>query len=267
MDAPQIFISYRRDNAAGYARAVHDALAREFGAGAVFMDVEDIAVGKPFADVIAQAVGGAGVLLVLMGRRWAGEREGQPPRLFDAGDFVRREVAQALARGMPVMPLLLDGARMPAAAALPPESGALAGLNALSLDNARYAADMARLIAALRSQGTAAAPALAGRWQAEVDYDWPGAHYVEHFDFIVDGDEVMGSASFLGLRRGLQEGRLADGVLRFVTRSQEALGDEVTELLHRYRARLAGDELRFVMQTEGGSAPNEPVSFGARRAD
>jgi len=35
--------------------------------------------------------------------------------------------------------------------------------------------------------------------------------------------------------------------------------------VHRYRGRRVGDELRFVMQTEGGASAHLPVEFVARR--
>src|SRR5882672_2571322 len=100
MRTAQIFISYRRDDAAGYARAVYDELARHFGAERVFIDVDDIAAGQAFDEVIRRAVGTSQVLLVLIGKRWLGERDGAPARISEAGDFVRIEVAAALARGM-----------------------------------------------------------------------------------------------------------------------------------------------------------------------
>jgi len=76
MQQPQVFISYRRDDTAGYARAVYDELARHFGPERVFIDVDDIGAGQAFDEVIAHAVGGSKVLLVMIGKRWLGEREG-----------------------------------------------------------------------------------------------------------------------------------------------------------------------------------------------
>lgn len=311
----RIFISYRRDDSAGYARAVHEALVRRFDAAQVFMDVDDIGAGQRFVEVIRQAVGETQVLLVLIGRRWRGERDGAAARLDDPADFVRLEVAAALAGGVRVIPLLLDGAEMPAEAQLPPDLRALAGRNALTLSNASFAADLARLEAVLREPGgappvalateprsglarhavivaalilalgaaafwvwqrgrpvaaesAATAPsaplaAVAGAWQAQVRYDWPNADYAEHFTFSVDAGELRGSASFLGVPRGVLEGRVeADGV-RFVTRTPEQPGGEA---VHRYRGRLVGGELRFTMQTEGGASAHVPVEFVARRA-
>ncbi len=326
MPPAQIFISYRRDDTAGYARALYDALAREFGDQRVFIDVDDIGAGQPFGEVIEQQMGQSAVLLVLIGQRWWGEREGQPPRLHDPADLVRREVARGLALGMQVIPLLFDAAAMPGAAQLPAELAPLAARNALEISHTRFAADMARLLATLRSSlGASASPSPANRgaattrrawwwlpialalaaavlvlvwlglaskppaqaitqpgagssatpslraavngvWQAEVNYDWPNAHYTERFNFSGEGAELHGSASFLRVARGLLEGRVSADGLQFVTRTQETTGSGVADTVHRYQGRSVGDELHFVMQTEGGSSVHQPVAFVARRA-
>jgi hypothetical protein len=312
MRPSKIFISYRRDDAAGYARAVNDELTRRFGANRVFIDVDDINAGQPFSEVIQRSVGDSAVLLVLIGKRWQGEREGAAPRIGEAGDFVRQEVAAGLARGIRVIPVLLDGAAMPDPAHLPPELRPLAGRNALELDNSRFAADMAHLVREVgASLGTAAtspptrrvfsqwglagallglaavialwqwrspspgepAPAQAarpqvnGEWRADIDYDWPGAHYAERFVLSGEGAELHGSASFLGVARGVLEGGIDSAGLKFVTRTSEltGAGGSSPEAVHRYRGRMAGDEIRFVMQTEGGSSDHQPVEFVARR--
>jgi hypothetical protein len=319
MQQPQIFISYRRDDAAGYARAVHEELVRSFGAERIFIDVDDINAGQPFSEIIQRSVGDSAVLLALIGKRWRGKREGAAPRIFEAGDFVRQEVAAGLAKGLRVIPVLLDGVAMPDPAHLPPDLGALAGRNALELDNTRFAADMAHLVREVRgalgekappppsartgsrtgwiiaavvavaaigalwqwqrslapaaSSRVEQAPVAAaraqinGEWRADVTYDWPNAHYGERFSFAGEGNELHGSASFLGVARGVLEGRVDAAGLAFVTRISESTsaGDGGAAAVHRYRGRLAGDELRFVMQTEGGSSEHVPVEFVARR--
>ena len=334
MRPAQVFISYRHDDTAGYARAICDELATHFGADRVFIDVDDIQPGQRFAQVIQHEVGAATVLLVLIGRRWRGERDGAPPRIEDATDFVRREVADGLASTARVIPVLVDGATMPTEAQLPEGLRALAGRNALAIDNARYADDMKRLVAAVREalgepagpaeaakaptptgsgstarwvamallvaaalavvdttelwlwgkkgNSTADAPAVVsehpaaqalairpdinGVWQAEVSYDWPGAHCLERFDLRGDASELQGTASFLGVPRGVLEGRVDANELRFVTRTNEVADGVSRELVHRYAGRRAGSEIRFVMQTEGGSSSHGPVEFIARRA-
>ncbi len=323
MARAQIFISYRRDDAAGYARAAYDELVRHLGEERVFIDVDDIVAGQSFTDAIRRAVGDSEVLLVLIGKRWLGERDDGPPRIAEPGDFVAMEVAAGLAKGMRVIPILLDGATMPTAAQLPGSLRTLTERNALELGNTRFAADIDRLVRVLRdalgepaparstpparpsrtllavgmalvavvvvlaatwwaqaprrggaaSEGAAPASAAAasarpridGQWRADVEYDWPNARFVERFVFSGEGDSLHGSASFLGVDRGILEGATGPGTLRFVTRTSEA-GSGNAESVHRYRGRLAGDEIRFVMQTEGGSSAHVPVEFTARRA-
>ena len=108
-----IFISYRRDSA-GYTRAVHEQLAKRFSAQRIFMDVDTIDPGLPFDQAIEQAVGRCDVLLAMIGRRWLEGQGDKGPRLGNPKDFVRNEIAIALSRNIRVIPVLLDGAEMPA---------------------------------------------------------------------------------------------------------------------------------------------------------
>jgi hypothetical protein len=107
-------------------------------------------------------------------------------------------------------------------------------------------------------------PAVNGEWQGELHYAWADAPRVEHFVFDGQGQVLIGSASFLGVPRGVLAGQVDGDGLRFDTRTNEMGGPD---LLHHYRGQLVGDEIRFVMQTEGGSAAHEPVVFVARRID
>jgi hypothetical protein len=71
--APKVFISYRREETAGHAGRLYDAIAARFGDRNVFMDV-DLAPGIDFVEQITEAVGACGVLLVVMGPTWARAR-------------------------------------------------------------------------------------------------------------------------------------------------------------------------------------------------
>jgi len=51
-------------------------------------------------------------------------------------------------------------------------------------------------------------PNINGEWNAEVTYDWGNAKYTEIFTFKGAGDEVFGTTSFLGLKRGILEGKI-----------------------------------------------------------
>ena len=66
----RVFISYRRQESSGLAGRLYDQLAARFGDDQVFMDVDTIALGVDFAEVIAQAVSSCEVLLAVIGPRW-----------------------------------------------------------------------------------------------------------------------------------------------------------------------------------------------------
>ena len=116
--------------------------------------------------------------------------------------------------------------------------------------------------AASASAPIAARAAVDGSWQAALEYDWPNARYTERFVLGGEGRELHGSASFVGVPRGVLEGAVEGDTLRFVTRTQQT---GAPDLMHHYRARLVGDEQRFVMKTEGATSTHSPVRFVAKR--
>jgi hypothetical protein len=145
-----IFINYRREDSAGHAGRLFDALNAHF-AGRLFMDIDTLEPGVDFVEAIEQAVGSCEVLIVLIGREWltlknaAGQR-----RLDDPTDFVRLEVESALVRKIRVIPVLVQDAPMPRAEELPPSLARLARRNAIELSDARWAYDVDRLARTIR---------------------------------------------------------------------------------------------------------------------
>jgi hypothetical protein len=283
MSNGQIFISYRRDDSAGYARALYDRLVQHFSKERVFIDVDAIEPGLPFDEAIQRALDQCEVLLVVIGRHWLDNQKGLGPRINDPQDFVRLEIAAALSRNIRVVPVLLDGAGMPGEEELPEALRALARRNALEIRNSRFDADTETLIRAVRKalgepenavQSSAGLstqnlrPAINGRWEADVTYDWPNAKYVEKFDFRGEGEEVYGTASFLGKKRGLLEGSISKDGLRFIIRTQEYLGADSNnprDAIHRYRGKLLGNEIKVILQTEGGYSEHIPIEFIAKK--
>jgi hypothetical protein len=147
-----IFISYRRDDAGGEAGRLFDDLTRAFGPATVFMDVAGIQPGVDFRQAIDENVAAAGVLLAVIGPTWLTIADATGAhRLEDANDFVRLEIASALKRNIPVIPVLVHGASMPAADALPGDLKDLAYRNAVELTLPRWNSDVALLIPALQS--------------------------------------------------------------------------------------------------------------------
>ncbi|MCB1889458.1 MAG: toll/interleukin-1 receptor domain-containing protein [Rhodocyclaceae bacterium] len=154
-----VFISYRRDDSQGFAGRLEDDLSEHLGDARVFRDRE-IPAGTDFVEHLEQHLADAEAVLVVIGPTWLTLRGADGIRRLDAaGDWVRREIERALGRGVPVVPVLVGGATMPAAEALPASIASLARRQAFVLDDARWARGIEELLAQLAQL----APALARR--------------------------------------------------------------------------------------------------------
>jgi hypothetical protein len=157
MMAAKVFISYRRDDSAGTAGRVNDRLEREFGRDRLFMDVDSIPLGVNFVDMLSEEVAKCDVLLAVIGPNWLNARdEDGNRRLESPHDFVRIEIGAALQRNIPVIPILLDGAKMPKANQLPKEVEKLSLRNGLDVRHASFHNDIDKLVRNLQRQLTEA---------------------------------------------------------------------------------------------------------------
>ncbi len=162
----RIFISYRRQDSRGDAGRIYDRLRPEFGEAGLFMDVAHIPLGVNFVRVLREEVTKCQVLLAVIGPGWLEARDDDGSRRLDnPNDFVRVEIAAALARDIPVVPILLEGTKMPKASLLPADLQELAQRNGLDVRHVSFHADIDRLIAGLGSVPKIApiAPRLASR--------------------------------------------------------------------------------------------------------
>ena len=309
----QIFLSYRRDDSAGFAGRLADALELEFGAGSVFRDVDDIRPGEDFIHAIESHIQQVGAVLVMIGPHWLANGAGQQRRLDEAGDFVRLEIQAALAAGKPVIPLLVGGATMPSTAVLGEAISGLARRHAVVLSDSNWRDDVQRLVASLHlllpsmtgvavkrtrrfamiaavvallacawamhlgwlAPSTAPADliapsvqarAISGPWAARVKYDW-GDEYDEIFEFDFDGEHLQGSATYQTGRLPIEQAKLTDNLLSFITRSQEMLGNDAPwkEVTHRYTAQITPTKIHFTLVSTGGYSIHPPVKFSAER--
>lgn len=147
-----IFVSYRRQDTQSATGRLCDKLQTHFDAERVFHDIESIAAGADFAAAITSRIAASSVVLVMIGRRWldAAGPDGRP-RLFEPGDYVCLEIATALEREIPVIPVLVEGAAMPSAAALPASIAALATRQAHEITEQRWQYDSDRLVERLEA--------------------------------------------------------------------------------------------------------------------
>jgi hypothetical protein len=161
----KVFISYRREDAAGEAGRLYDHLAPRLGREHVFLDIGTIAPGWDFVRALDQALAETDVVLVLIGRTWLGARDAQGQRrLDDPTDFVHREILAALQRGVRTIPVLVQNATMPAGHELPPPLAELAKRQAVAIQHEEFADDVERL---LDSLGVAMPPAAPRRpWKS-----------------------------------------------------------------------------------------------------
>ena len=149
--ASGIFISYRHNDAGPYARLLQVYLLDRFPRAPVFMDLDSIEAGADFVEAIEAGVGSCRVLVALIGPRWLmlADEEGRR-RLDNPDDWIRFEIRTALKRRVRVIPVLVDGAKMPRQQQLPTDLGDLARLNALEMSYDRYAYDTSRLAAVIQ---------------------------------------------------------------------------------------------------------------------
>lgn len=146
-----IFLSYRRDDASGWAGRLYEHLVRDWGAGQVFMDIDAIEPGDDFREAIARTMQSCEVVLVVIGPNWLQMRdEFGNRRLEDEADTHRAEVIAALEADVRVVPVLVGDAGMPKASDLPEVLRSLAYRNAAVIEDRRFAADVAELLSSLR---------------------------------------------------------------------------------------------------------------------
>ena len=144
-----ILLSYRRADSAAIAGRIYDRLVARYGKDMVFFDIDAIPAGADFRDHVRRTIERADAVVAIVGPAWLGPRDGRA-RILDDDDPVRVEIEAALSAVVPVVPVLVGGARMPAAAEMPASLARFPYLNALGVDaGADFDHHVRRLVAAL----------------------------------------------------------------------------------------------------------------------
>ena len=142
-----VFISYRREDSEGQARALSLELVRLLGNESVFMDVDSIALGRDFRQVLQDRLGSCDVMFALIGPGWLNAKDGTGTRRVDSStDFVRQEIAAALKRNIPVIPVLLQGAQLPPPERLPDDLKDLSYRNGFELGHSTWDSDVREMV-------------------------------------------------------------------------------------------------------------------------
>ncbi len=147
----KIFISYRRQDSGANAIGIGQYLENEFGRKNIYIDV-DMHAGTKYPAVIEKHLAECKVLLVLIGPEWLGSKDERGlPRLQRSDDWVRLEIAHALKRDIIVIPVLINGARLPDKEMLPVDIQGLLDHQVASVSITSFRHEMAGLVSDIRS--------------------------------------------------------------------------------------------------------------------
>jgi tetratricopeptide (TPR) repeat protein len=157
-----VFISYRGEDSHSYGALLYRDLIGRFGRDLVFLDAESTPAGADFVQELLGRVRSARLLLAVIGPRWLSATDPATGRrrIDDPADWIRRELAEAFAARVRVIPVLTDHADLPAEADLPADIAALSRCQYRHLRRREPTADLARIAADLTSLDPALGAAL-----------------------------------------------------------------------------------------------------------
>ncbi|MFC7739822.1 toll/interleukin-1 receptor domain-containing protein [Nocardiopsis composta] len=111
-----VFVNYRSSDEEASATLIERELSARFGADEIFRAGKSIRPGEDFERALLRAVHRCDLLLAVIGPRWLDAPGAAGGRaLDDPDDWTRREIAEAFAYGITVVPVLVgDAGRLPA---------------------------------------------------------------------------------------------------------------------------------------------------------
>ncbi len=248
----RFFLSYRRDDVAGHVGPLKQRLAQRFGSDAVIDSSQAVTPGSDYRTAIESAIKGCDSVIVLIGPGWLSATDASGRRrLDDADDLVRQEIRAALAARRWVIPVLVDGARMPSTDQLPADIAQLARFQAIEINSSQLEEVLFRSApTAAESVPTAARPSSTPSIQAPQEWS--------------DGKRT-GAAP--GAPRGMPGGGLADATIGMIAAALKAAGRLVGSLAPSGRG-APGNEPEPPSDRTGAPTPpapplrSEPVLLG-----
>jgi hypothetical protein len=145
---PDIFISYRRTDAALAAGRLHSDLSEHFGTSRVFMDLHALEPTVQWRTAIDTAVAACRIGVIVIGDRWLDPAAaGLQPRINDEQDYVRREIRLMVESSKPLAPVLVGSAtNLPLTIELPSDIRPILEAQVTHLDNSNWDAELRRMI-------------------------------------------------------------------------------------------------------------------------
>jgi hypothetical protein len=131
----EVFISYRKDDVA-YAGRLYDFLSEAIGKDRVVLNPSYPRVANP-RDVLRSYISKAIVVLVIIGPDWTAGLRDEAPARFGVEDALNLQKV--------VIPVLVDGAVMPRASALPESIQGISRRNAVELQQKTFQRDVRSL--------------------------------------------------------------------------------------------------------------------------
>ena len=149
-EKPKVFLSYRRGDSSGHSGRIYDDLVDAFGEKYVKIDVDMIRGGDDFEATIEKEICSSQVLLVIIGNQWLTISENEKRRIDLPKDLVKKEILLAFSKGIPVIPVLVQGAKMPTTDDLPDELKKLNSIHYVEVTDSRWHYDIGVLINTLK---------------------------------------------------------------------------------------------------------------------
>jgi hypothetical protein len=149
----KVFICYRRSDGQDAAGRLASELLRlvPLNDDEVFVDTESLTVGQLWKQEITDVITSRDAFIAVISPSWTVADDDGKLRIRKQNDPVRVELETAIEAGVPIFPVRVGGARVPAVSELPRSLRGLPELHAIELRHEHYSGDIRRLVDALRS--------------------------------------------------------------------------------------------------------------------
>ncbi len=149
-DMSKVFINYRTDDSASEAGRIGDFLIDKLGKNFVFRDKENFEPGDRWKKGLIEAGSEAKVVLAVIGPNWLQLDENGESRLQNEEDWVRTELELAIQQNKTIIPIFVNGGKLPDKALLPNSLHQLHNFHTIEIRQNEWADDIKKLLPTVR---------------------------------------------------------------------------------------------------------------------